>query len=490
MKHPNRWKKFATVLVAGLAVVLLIIYVGRASFQISGTRQFHEISGRLDTDEPGWRLADLELARSRAAPAPERNPSNTILELHTTIPPGWQRQRQRRQWDLEPIRNRLPASRQAAWLSRLGKETGVHRATARSALLRPEFLAVKNGYYPLHFTENPLATLLPHADAVRSLLDYLAYDSRLAVLEGKPELGLRSARAQLVLARSIGDEPLLISQLVRMACARSAATSSLQTLAWSEPKEGLADLQAEFREEADVPHLLYGLRGERGMLDKVFDGLESGKIEIRELESLGGGKPKIIDDAALHLYQGMLPGDRAMALKIYSEYIEAAKLPPHERQAALARIPIPPGPPDSFRYIVTRTLLPAADKVCAADLRTRADLLTASVALACERFRLSHGRWPTRLDEIPREILPEVPLDPFNGEPVRFLRLADGVAVYTIGDDDANALERRKTAGDPLAGIGRGWKLWNPQSRGLPPLPDPASADKTDHVPAMPESPE
>lgn len=490
MNRSSRWKKLATIVAVGLGVVVLIIYVGRASFQISGKRQLDEVNTALDASDPGWRLADLEQTRSSAAPPSGRNPSDAVLELHSRMPPDWKKDRQKAAWELEPVRNRLPTPSQAAWLSRLGKETEAHRAEVRRTLLRPELLAVKSGYFPLHFTDNPLATLLPHADAVRSLLDYVAYDSRLAVLDGKPELGLRSARAQLVLARSIGDEPILISQLVRMACARSATESALQTLAWSEPKEGLAELQAEFRDEADVPHLLYGLRGERGMMDKVFEGLESGKISLHELETFGLGKPKMLDDAALHLYQGLLPGDRAMMLKLFTEYIAAAKLPPHERQVAFARIPIPPRPPESYRYIVTRLLLPAADKVCDADLRTRADLLTASVALACERFRLTHGRWPDGLDEIPREILPKVPLDPFTGEPVQYRRLTDGIAVYTTGDDDANALERRRTAGDPLADLGRGWKLWDPPHRGLPPLPDPASVDRPEGVPAAPESPE
>jgi hypothetical protein len=490
MKHSSRWKKLATIVAVGLGVAVLIIYVGRASLQISGKRQLEEANATLDASDPGWRLADLEQTRSSAAPPSGRNPSDAVLDLHSRMPPEWKEDRQKAAWELDPVRNHLPSPRQAAWLSRLGQETEAHRAEVRAALLRPEFLAAKNGYFPLRFTDNPLATLLPHADVVRSMLDYVAYDSRLAVLDGKPELGLQSVRAQLVLARSIGDEPILISQLIRMACARSATESALQTLAWGEPKEGLAELQAEFREEADVPYLLYGLRGERGMMDRVFEGLESGKFSLRELESFGLGKPKMLDAAAMHLYQGLLPGDRAMALNMYTEYIAAAKLPPHERQAALARIPIPPRPPESYRYIVTRLLLPAVDKFCAANLRTRADLLTASVALACERFRLTHGRWPDRLDEIPREILPEVPLDPFTGEPVQYLRLADGIAVYTVGDDDATALERRRIAGDPLAEIGRGWKLWDPPHRGLPPLPDPASVDRPKGAPAAPESPE
>src|SRR5262249_49553545 len=156
-----------------------------------------------------------------------------------------------------------------------------------------------------------------------------------AALEGDPARALRSARAGLVVARSIGDEPLLISQLVRIACTRVAVQSALQTLAWGEPKDGLAELQAEFRAEADYPWLLTGLRGERGAMDQLFTAIESGKVTARDFAALGIKPPVVFEDVMLRLYKGLLPGDRAKYLETLTAYIEAAKKPPHEQRAAL-----------------------------------------------------------------------------------------------------------------------------------------------------------
>src|SRR5439155_6697031 len=129
------------------------------------------------------------------------------------------------------------------------------------------------------------------------------------------------------------------------------------------PKLGLAELQAAYRAEADEPWMLHGLRGERGMIDRAFAGLESGKLTADDLANIGMQKPGPAHQAVFHLYKGMLPGDHAKALEMLTAYIAAAKLPYHEQHAAFAAIPIPPGPPEDFRYIFTLLVIPACETV-------------------------------------------------------------------------------------------------------------------------------
>jgi hypothetical protein len=117
-------------------------------------------------------------------------------------------------------------------------------------------------------------------------------------------------------------------------------------------------------------------------------------------------------------------------------------------------------------------LVPACEKVATAGIRNRAELLCASTAIACERFRLAKGRWPGDLAEIPKEILPEVPLDPYTGGPLRYHRFVDGIAVYSVGDGDPNTARQQLENKDPLAGLGLGCRLWDPDKRGQPPLPE------------------
>ena len=461
-------KKFAIGVLALLAVLALIVFIAEASFHRIGSQKLNEVSAQLDTEEPGWKLDQIEAVRQAAKPADDANPSIAVLELHAKIGAWWPRHRSSEDGSFGIPTNRQPAFSQLCWLLAARLETRDLRNAARERLLKPEYLARAGGYYPIEMKENPIVTLLPHAEKARAMASLLDYDARISTMEGDPERGIRSARAGLVVAKSIGDEPFLISQLVRIACAKVAAQSALQVLAWSEPKQGLAELQAELLAEANFPWLLTGLRGERGMIDKLFQGLESGAITFRDLGGLGGDGEGSMKKFAFKLYKGLLPGDHAKALELLSAYIAAAKLPPTEQVAAVKAIPLPPRPPEDFRYMVALMIVPATAKVAEASIRIRADLLAASAAIACERFRIANGRWPTSLAEIPKAILPEVPTDPYDGQPLRFRRFEDGIAVYSVGDGKEETVMRRRGNGDPLSHIGQGWKLWSPEHRGLP----------------------
>lgn len=69
--------------------------------------------------------------------------------------------------------------------------------------------------------------------------------------------------------------------------------------------------------------------------------------------------------------------------------------------------------------------------VCATNL---ARAVTAQAAVAIERYRLAHdGQLPETLDMLVPQYLDETPLDPFDGEPLRYRRYQDGYIVYSVG---------------------------------------------------------
>jgi hypothetical protein len=478
-----RWLK-TTLAGIGITVgvLALVLVIARASFRRVGERELARMHTMLDAGDPGWRLDDVLDAREKAAPPPERNPAVVAERVREKYPPGWQEFRNTRDGG-GPVTSELPGFWAVAWLLQAAPASADARETARAGFLRPEVAAERGGYVRLNVPDNPFSTLLPHTQELRGVADLLAIDAHLAVLEGRPDRGVAAARAGLVAGRALGDEPFLISQLVRIACGNMAATAGMQTLAWGEPKDkaGLAAFQAALRAEADHPWLTTGLRGERAALDRVFEGLETGKVTPREVLLGIGVRENPFVGVGFELYRGFLPGDRAMSLKLFTEMTEAAKKPPHEQRRAFQDIKYPFSDADRFRYIVTRTTLPAAHKVCEASIRARATLLTASAAVACERFRLDRGRWPESLEEIPADVLPPLPPDPYTGGPLQFRRMTDGVLVFAMADDLRLETQPAAVPQDPLAGIGRGWKLWDPELRGRPGrAPDPPPLDATE----------
>ena len=69
-------------------------------------------------------------------------------------------------------------------------------------------------------------------------------------------------------------------------------------------------------------------------------------------------------------------------------------------------------------------------------LRRDALLRLMMTDLALRAFQIDRGRLPAALDELVPEYLPAVPIDPYDGRPLRYLAGADDFQLYSVGADD------------------------------------------------------
>jgi hypothetical protein len=134
----------------------------------------------------------------------------------------------------------------------------------------------------------------------------------------------------------------------------------------------------------------------------------------------------------------MLPGLRVMCLEdildFMADYLEAAGQPPRERlvrcreiEARIDQL--------SFWQAMTKTLMSAWTWIVQRDLWTRAYLDLANTALAVERYRLATGKVPQQLEELVPQYLAQVPIDPFDGQPIRYRPGPPGYLLYSVGED-------------------------------------------------------
>lgn len=72
------------------------------------------------------------------------------------------------------------------------------------------------------------------------------------------------------------------------------------------------------------------------------------------------------------------------------------------------------------------------------ELRTIGRLRCTEAALAIERYRLKHSALPESLELLVPEFMAEVPRDPFDDQPLRYIRHDVGYTVYTIGEDSVD----------------------------------------------------
>ena len=80
---------------------------------------------------------------------------------------------------------------------------------------------------------------------------------------------------------------------------------------------------------------------------------------------------------------------------------------------------------------------------------------TVITAIALKRFQLTQGHWPQRLEELVPDYLAAVPLDPVDGQPLRYRCNADGTfLLYSVGSDGVD------DGGDPTMPKSAGSTYW------------------------------
>jgi hypothetical protein len=305
-------------------------------------------------------------------------------------------------------------------------------------------------------------------------MSLLSFDAAVRAYDRDDTGALESCLAILAVSRGIGDEPTLVSQLIRMAGVAICVGAVERALGWGADFNDatLADLDRAFAREADEPRLLYGLRGERACFFRITENIDSGTFDLNE--AIG---PRVPSPMAVYV-RARLPEEQAEALKMFNKMIAAASQPAGaartnavsaasgecEELCKTGRVgPLP-------THLLFAMLVPALFKLNEADTRTVANLNAARVAIACERHRQKTGAYPDRLEDLPKELLPAVPDDPFTGKPILYKKLPDGAVAYSASydgvDDGAAKLDPKREKGNDL-----GFRLWALDARRKPPEP-------------------
>jgi hypothetical protein len=352
------------------------------------------------------------------------------------------------------------------------------------------------GHHDLKLAENPVKTRLPHSQALRKVYLLLSLEAESRALAGDNHEAIRCVHGILHTAASIRDEPTLISQLIRAAGRRVAVNKANRILALGVPDEELAELQDHFDRERKEDLMAVAIRGERAMFHRFCQNIEAGKLNMFEALDRGGG-PVERSDFHNWRYKPHVSYNHALGLRLCNQALEISKLTWGARQAAMDGLPMPAHERETAMFHLLFTQLMSDRSVFsgiqAAAVRDQALLRCAVVGIACERYRLEYQEWPATLETIPRDLLSELPDDPYSGKPLRYRHTEDGVVVYSVGPnlaDDGGDLEERPALvamdkddnGLPRLRVGVrpgdiGFRLWNPNRRGLELLPTPQPED-------------
>jgi hypothetical protein len=473
-KRSRGRKWLRRVVLAGLAAIILaplLLFGVRVYFQTTGKSALAAETARLDAEDPGWRFDDLMAARAKAAPPEAENSAVIVREVRARIPAEW------REWQKQ--RTVLPDDAELAPINRWQELTELTRDAELAFATRPSRdLALKlrdhpRGYHVVTVGDGPFIESLEETQGVREVANLIKTDAILAAQARDPARGIRASHALLNAARSIGDEPGIVSALVRYACGGVSAEAAMRVLALTDPLDVWTDmvaLQRAIEAELAEPILPNAFRGERAVGDRFLARLEDGTLGAEDLARAAGIKTEIAGRLFFAYRRAFLPEDRRRFLRLTSDLVEGARGPLYDALGTSKRVEDDLRASRDPRYPYHGILVPASRKPIEASCRHRAELLSVAALIACERFRLANRRWPNSLEELPKDHLAAIPVDPCTGEPMKYARLADGITVYSTGaglDLDRN----KKRLTNPLGGTEIGWRLYDPAERGLAPLP-------------------
>jgi hypothetical protein len=453
----RRWLKRVGWVLLALLVVAICVRIGR-HYSIQG--RLEEALTELDRAEPGWRLADIEAAREQIPE--EENSARVVIAAAKLLPKQWPPQ------EFDSLFGQFAPEEQLAPddFARLKQELD----NVRPALKEARKLAdMPRGRHHIEYKRFILDTVLNDQQETRRIVSLLNYDALRNDQKRDMKAALLSSQAALNAARSLGDEPFAISQLVRMSGVILSCRALERTLAQGEPSpEMLAERQQALDGEDAFPDLITVARGERASLHETFEAIERGDVPLNH--QFFGPRPSWEEYAYGWSSREKFREAHPRMISCMTGFLDIARFPMHlqakvERQHDVKLRVLKDFDPLAVLFI------PDLMRLNDASRRKHAYLRCMLAGLAAERYRQVHKDWPESLDKLCPQFLADVPRDPFAGEPLCYRRVEEGVVIYSVGSDGVDNNGNLDPAHANQPGVDIGCRLWDVAKRRQPPCP-------------------
>ncbi len=310
----------------------------------------------------------------------------------------------------------------------------------RAASARP------HARFPIRYGDG-FTALLPHLARLRGISQFLALRIAAELQTGLTNEAGADMELALRLADLLREEPLLISQLVRLAQLQLALNSLWEGLAehrWTEAQ--LAGFQSQLVQFDFLAAYHLGMRGERLLCITAIDDVsrlrdpnifetgsnESGAARDPMEETLGAVVFQLIP-------RGWFDQNKINIGRLHLELLmpavdrEARQVSPTKVNRLSSTLDQRLKDRSPYNWFGAM-LIPALGGASARFAQGQASVDLARVACALERYRLAHGQYPASLDLLLPQLLPKLPHDVVNGRPLQYRRNGDdSFALYSLG---------------------------------------------------------
>ncbi len=276
---------------------------------------------------------------------------------------------------------------------------------------------------------------------VETVSQLLYVDALIRIDEGDIAGAADEIKAIVNAGRALGNEPMLAAQAGRVTAVVTAVATLERLLARGElPADVLGDFEKLFEDEARHPVALVSLQGGRAAVEKLFEHVRTGRAGVPALfESPSRSFPAII-----YTWRSIRE-NQTLHLAHTTRMIELAKRPAAEQGPALEQYA--DGVFGQNLGLIKRIyLFPFHENFGFArgaggwQSRHHTTVNLAVLALASERFRLDHGRWPKSAADLVPAYLEAVPFDPYTGGSLRWKPLGERLRIYAGSADRVDGM--------------------------------------------------
>ncbi|AQT68468.1 Bacterial type II secretion system protein G [Anaerohalosphaera lusitana] len=271
------------------------------------------------------------------------------------------------------------------------------------------------------------AATLEHLSPLKKAAETAMEESIYRTSIGETHNAIRSTETMFALGRTLSKEPTLISYLVKLAIDRMGAASLERTVNMCElDRKQLDRLNALVKSAKNSNVFSRAIAGERAF------GMSAFRSQQDMVSVTGMPGPLYL----LYAASGLKDKDELLYIDLVSMFLDASKKPFVQRNTAFRKAVRDTKNGVSVWNFGAYIIMPALSKVSDLSLEYLAQLDATKVGLAIEKYRLDKDRLPEKLADLTPTYLDEVPVDPFDGKPMKYLKKGDtNYVVYSIGKD-------------------------------------------------------
>jgi hypothetical protein len=272
--------------------------------------------------------------------------------------------------------------------------------------------------------------LLPELSKFRNLFRFLSATSYALSEHGDPATAWQCVLQQLQLADLLRDEPILITQLVRVAVIRMALGTLQGVAAIAPPEAALrGQLDAALDRLDDATPWVKAMDGERLLFGEwAFAQTPEKVAELLKADSNAKEAPTVTAE--------QLAAEHAAYTAAMVRLADLAGRPYYSVKDDLAGLA---GPALTQGTVVIQALVPALVPACTRATECQAGVRVTRIGLRLQAHRAAAGSYPARLEEL---ALPDVPAakqaDPFTGKALCYRPEGAGFVLYSVGPDGSD----------------------------------------------------